>query len=482
MFFEMLRVGILLSLITVQVTLSAHESDLINKLPGQKQDIVSKQYGGYITTDEDNGRALFYYFVQAETNPTSRPLALWLNGGPGCSSLGYGAFMEHGPFRPKGSVLENNMYSWNLEANLLYVESPLGVGFSYSNTSSDYEYQNDTLTAEDNLKFLLNWYEKFPEFKDVDFYITGESYGGHYVPQLAILVLDYNKSPNITPIKLKGIAIGNPLLEMEISINNGEFLWSHGLISDQTYQLDQDVCNTSRMWLEDYVIGKESQACIDVYNRENGEIGSVNNYDVILGNCLAAQADHAVQTTASGKLGKLQKKIKENFDFADPCIEDEIYSYFNREDVQKALHANTTGLSYPWTMCQSQRATLHYDEGNRAISILPVLSDLLKSGLPIMLFSGDQDAVVPFTATRTIANNLAKQLELLTLIPYKTWYDQQQVAGWTQAYGHLVEGKNQTILTFASVRGAAHEVPYTSPSQGLTLFRTFIRGLSLPTR
>lgn len=151
-FFGTLRLGILLSLITVQVTLSAYEPDLISELPGEKQHIIPKQYGGYITTDEANGRALYYYFVQAETNPSSRPLALWLNGGPGCSSLGYGAFMEHGPFRPRGSVLEKNIYSWNMEANLLYVESPLGVGFSYSNTSTDYAYQNDTLTGTFFLK------------------------------------------------------------------------------------------------------------------------------------------------------------------------------------------------------------------------------------------------------------------------------------------------------------------------------------------
>lgn len=81
MFFGMLLLGILLALSTVQVTLSAYEPDLINELPGQKQNIIPKQYGGYITTDEDNGRALYYYFVQAETNPSSRPLALWLNGG-----------------------------------------------------------------------------------------------------------------------------------------------------------------------------------------------------------------------------------------------------------------------------------------------------------------------------------------------------------------------------------------------------------------
>ncbi|KAH9329266.1 hypothetical protein KI387_001374 [Taxus chinensis] len=363
------------------------------------------------------------------------------------------------------------------EANLLYLESPVGVGFSYSNSSSDYEYQNDTLTAEDNLAFLLNWYEKFPEFKDVDFYITGESYGGHYVPQLATLVLDYNKRPNITPIKLKGIAIGNPFLEIEMSINNGEFLWSHGLISDETYQLEQSVCNTSRLWTEAYVLGQESQACTDVFHKIDGEIGDVNSYDVILGNCLS---DHALQTTTSGKLGKLQKKILQKFNWIDQCIVDEIDSYLNRDDVQKALHANTTGISFPWSMCQ--RGILHYDQRNRAINMIPVLSDILNSGVRVMLYSGDEDAVVPFTATRTIANNLARQLQLSTLIPYSTWYDQRQVAGWTRAYGYPVEGRNQTILTYASVRGAAHEVPYTSPSQALTLFRAFITGLPLPAK
>lgn len=56
-----------------------------------------------------------------------------------------------------------------------------------------------------------------------------------------------------------------------------------------------------------------------------------------------------------------------------------------------------------------------------------------------------------------------------------------QVGGWSQSFGGVnKEGKNETYLTFATVRGAAHEVPFTSPSQALTLFHSFLRGIPLP--
>ncbi|KAI5335183.1 hypothetical protein L3X38_025316 [Prunus dulcis] len=98
-----------------------------------------QQYAGYITVDEKQQRSLFYYFVEAETDPASKPLVLWFNGGPGCSSVGIGAFGEHGPFKPSGDILLKNDFNWNREANMLYLESPAGVGFSYSaNKSFDF--------------------------------------------------------------------------------------------------------------------------------------------------------------------------------------------------------------------------------------------------------------------------------------------------------------------------------------------------------
>lgn len=93
-------------------------------------------------------------------------------------------------------------------ANVLFLESPAGVGFSYSNTTSDYENVGDKRTAQDSYKFLINWLERFPQCKTRDFFITGESYAGHYVPQLASTILQHNKATNQTKIiNLKGIAV-----------------------------------------------------------------------------------------------------------------------------------------------------------------------------------------------------------------------------------------------------------------------------------
>lgn len=92
-------------------------------------------------------------------------------------------------------------------ANVLFLESPAGVGFSYSNTTSDYAKNGDKNTAKDNYAFLLNWLERFPEYKDRDFYISGESYAGNYVPQLAYTILYHNKMTNNTHINLKGIIV-----------------------------------------------------------------------------------------------------------------------------------------------------------------------------------------------------------------------------------------------------------------------------------
>jgi len=91
-------------------------------------------------------------------------------------------------------------------ANVLFLESPVGVGFSYSNRSSDYNTNGDKKTATDNYLFLVNWLERFPEYKNRDFYISGESYAGHYVPQLAHTILYHNKKAK-TIINLKGILV-----------------------------------------------------------------------------------------------------------------------------------------------------------------------------------------------------------------------------------------------------------------------------------
>lgn len=91
--------------------------DRIIELPGQPKNVGFSQYSGYVTVNKQAGRALFYWLVEspASRGAGSRPLVLWLNGGPGCSSVAYGAAEEIGPFRimPDGRTLFTNPYSWN---------------------------------------------------------------------------------------------------------------------------------------------------------------------------------------------------------------------------------------------------------------------------------------------------------------------------------------------------------------------------------
>ncbi|GMY19827.1 serine carboxypeptidase-like 45 [Fagus crenata] len=119
-------------------------ADKILSLPGQPQ-VSLQQFSGYIEVNATQKRDLFYYFVEAETEPASKPLVLWLIGGSGCSSVGLGPFFQHGSFKLSGATLIKNEYRWNKEDNMLYVESPAGVGFSYTTDKSFYTNVNDEI-------------------------------------------------------------------------------------------------------------------------------------------------------------------------------------------------------------------------------------------------------------------------------------------------------------------------------------------------
>ncbi|KAH9675303.1 serine carboxypeptidase-like 45 [Citrus sinensis] len=406
---------------TILTAKSVPQADKIISLPGQPQ-ASFQQYAGYITIDEKQQRALFYYFVEAATEAASKPLVLWLNGGPGCSSIGAGAFCEHGPFKPSGDTLLRNEYSWNKEANMLYLESPAGVGFSYSANKSFYGSVNDAIA-------------------------------GHYVPQLAQLIIQSNMKLN-----LKGIAIGNPLLEFNTDFNSrAEFLWSHGLISDSTYDIFTRVCNYSQIRRQ-YASGSLTAVCSQVISQVSREISRfVDTYDVTLDVCLPSVL------LQSKMLSQLQDKEE-----IDVCVEDETTKYLNRKDVQKALHAQLIGVT-SWTVCSE---VLKYDMQNLEIPTIHVLGKLAKSGIRVLVYSGDQDSVLPLTGTRTLVNGLAKEIGLNTTVPYRTWVEGRQAAGWTQVYGD--------ILSFATIRGASHEAPLSQPRRSLALFNAFLGGKPLP--
>ncbi|KAK1631476.1 hypothetical protein QYE76_005791 [Lolium multiflorum] len=304
----------------------AKEADKIVALPGQPPRVNFDQYSGYITVSEEHGRALFYYFVEAPYEASSKPLVLWLNGGPWCSSLGAGAFQELGPFRvnPDGKTLSRNRHAWNNLANVIFLESPAGVGFSYSNTSSENSVSGDTRTSVDAYIFLLHWLERFPEYKGRDFFIAGESYSGHYAPQLATVILALHKL-GATSMNLKGIFVGNPLLD-DYKNTRGmfEYLWNHGDMSDEVWGEITDLCKFGP---------SESAAC-------NESMASVNTG-------------------------------------YDPCIDYHVFDYFNNPEVQKAIHARA---NTKWIQCKDLPWT------DAPVSMMPTIDWLVDNGLRVWLY------------------------------------------------------------------------------------------------
>ncbi|KAG9971925.1 carboxypeptidase Y-like protein A, partial [Aureobasidium melanogenum] len=147
-----------------------------------------KQYSGYLDDDEDD-KHLFYWFFESRNDPKNDPVILWLNGGPGCSSL-TGLFMELGPssINKDGSV-KYNPSSWNANASVIFLDQPVNVGYSYSGSS----VTNTVAAGKDVYALLTLFFKQFPEYATQPFHISGESYAGHYIPVFASEILSHKK-------------------------------------------------------------------------------------------------------------------------------------------------------------------------------------------------------------------------------------------------------------------------------------------------
>ncbi|KAL0356800.1 UNVERIFIED_CONTAM: Serine carboxypeptidase II-3 [Sesamum calycinum] len=403
------------------------EADKITDLPGQPQ-VSFSQFSGYVTVDPKAGRALFYWLTESE-DPLNKPLVLWLNGGSG-------AMTELGPFRvnPDGKTLWHNKNAWNTVANILFLESPAGVGFSYSNTTSDYG-TGDNKTAADSYIFLINWLERFPEYKTRDFYITGESYAGHYVPQLAQLIFNKNKITNQTVINLKGIAIGNAYVDYEDEMSGMyDYFWTHALMSDEHHDAILKNCNFS---------SRESvtETCLETVAKADADRGNVFFYDIYAPLC-------DTNSTAP------------SLSSYDPCSDNYVFTYLNTPEVQKALHANLTGIPGPWDSCNDIISLFWHDMPD---SVLPVIKELMASGISVWIYSGDTDGRVPVTTTRYSMSKLGTPVKT----PWYPWYYQGEVGGYAVEYQNV---------TFVTIRGAGHFVPSYQPERALAFFVSFLEG------
>uniref|UniRef100_A0A1L8EFY1 Retinoid-inducible serine carboxypeptidase n=1 Tax=Haematobia irritans TaxID=7368 RepID=A0A1L8EFY1_HAEIR len=158
--------------------------------------------------DVRSGAHMFYwlYYTTADVSHyTQRPLAIWLQGGPGASSTGYGNFEELGPMTLEG---EYRNWTWVKDMNVLFIDNPVGSGFSYVDNTKDLTTNNKQI-AKDLVEFMKGFYKLHPEFEKVPLHIFCESYGGKMAPEFA-LELYYAIQRNELKSNLKSVALGDP--------------------------------------------------------------------------------------------------------------------------------------------------------------------------------------------------------------------------------------------------------------------------------
>ncbi|KAJ0861372.1 putative carboxypeptidase D [Helianthus annuus] len=337
------------------------------------------------------------------------------------------------------------------KANILFLDSPAGVGFSYTNTSSDLKDSGDKRTASDALTFLIRWMSRFPQYKYREFYICGESYAGHYVPQLMKKIHDYNKNHHYPFINLKGFMVGNALTDHKYdNIGTVEYWWTHALISDATYKTIMSCCNFSTQ--------KQTRKCDKaLLYAWSYEMGGIDEYSIYTPKCNNPSGNF----TSSRLKNSLVRRRVSGY---DPCVEMRAEKYYNRPDVQHAMHANYTRIPYKFTACSLEMVENWKDS---QFSLLPTYKELIAAGYRIWVYSGDTDANVPVTATRL----WLRSLNLTVKTKWYPWFVNDQVGGWTEVYDGLM---------FATVRGAGHEVPLLQPERGFLLFESFLAGKNLP--
>uniref|UniRef100_W5KRU4 Carboxypeptidase n=1 Tax=Astyanax mexicanus TaxID=7994 RepID=W5KRU4_ASTMX len=431
---------------------SGPAADLVTSLPGLSETPNFQHYSGYLQAGQ--GKYFHYWFVESQNNPSTDPVLLWLNGGPGCSSM-EGLLAENGPFHlnDDGTVYINP-YSWNLLANVLYLESPAGVGFSYSTTGN---YQtSDPQVAEDNYNALLDFFSKFPSFTSNDFYVFAESYGGVYAPTLSKLIASGSAN-----INFKGMGVGNGMTSYAVNDNSLVYFgYYHGLIGESLWsEINEYCCSSGTCTYYGNTNTNCQNAVYDaLYLIQDIGLNIYNLYAPCYG---GAQAQSRYDADMSNLFRHSGFKFQAQVDVSVPgdpkCFNGTaMYVWLNNPNVRAALHIPSTVQS--WELCSS---TVGSQYQRTYSDMTPFYQYLLQKNLRLLVFNGDVDMACNFLGAEWFVEALNQSV----VSQYAPWYYNNQIAGYVKQYENI---------TFLTVKGAGHMVPQYKPAVALQLFKNYL--------
>ncbi|CAD7957558.1 unnamed protein product [Amoebophrya sp. A120] len=407
------------------------------------------QHSGYIAFPGHQGTQKSYFFWMFEAkkvDPKTAPLVLWLTGGPGCSSI-MALLSENGPcgVDSDGKTLKPNPYSWNTNANVIWVDQPAGTGFS----EGDYDHDTKEGVSADMYGFLTGFFEQFPQYAASEFYITGESYAGHYIPAIGHYIFEENKKAS-KKINLKGLAIGNGLTDPQ-----EQYKWYPEMAYDggksRGGSLEKGVITNP---ITQAIMKGGVTPCVQAIQSCNS--GSTAG---CMGAFLVCNYAETVPYQFTG-MNVYDMRIK--CEVPPLCYDfSQVTTFLNDKDVQEKL-----GAKGKWASCNMMVNALF--RADYMVNFQELIPEMLAGGIKVLVYAGDVDY---------ICNWLGNKAWTLKL----DWPGKEQFNAAADA-DYVVEGKAAGRLrsyqnfSFLQVYQAGHMVPMDQPTAALQMLDDFISG------
>ncbi|KAM3873372.1 putative serine carboxypeptidase CPVL [Diretmus argenteus] len=410
----------------------ARKLSLVGPLPGANV----KSYAGYLTVNKKYNSNLYFWFFPAQERPETAPVLLWLQGGPGGTSM-FGLFVEHGPYVVhKNLTVSFREYAWTSRYSVVYIDNPVGTGFSFTDDDRGFA-QNQDDVGRDLYSALTQFFQIFPEYQSNEFYATGESYAGKYVPAIGYYIHKNNPTAKVK-INFKGMAIGDGLCDPEVMLGGyAEFLYQTGMIDElqREYVVQQTDIGVQliqqQKWVEAFLV-----------------------FDSLLNGDMDPYPSFFQNATGCSNY----------FNYLS-CKEPEDQEYFSQfvtlAEVRRSIHVGN----------------LTFNDGSKVEKHL--LQDVMKSIKPwlevlmdnyrVLMYSGQLDVIVAAPLTerflRTMNWTGASDYKTAPRFHWKVQPTDTEVAG----YVRQVQEFYQVII-----RGGGHILPYDQPERSFDMIDRFL--------
>ncbi|CAF0713190.1 unnamed protein product [Adineta steineri] len=409
-----------------------------------------RMHAGLLPVNPQHHGSLFFWHFEKKYSSDKLRTVIWLNGGPGCSSL-IGAWMEIGPFRfqNKNTMIENDG-SWHLYTNLLFIEQPVGTGFSTIGTDS-YIHELDEMTNQ-FLGFLDQYIKIFPELLENDIYLAGESYAGQYIPYIAKAILEQRST-----LKLRGLLIGNGWIDPATAYKSYlPFAVANNLVVKNSALYDRINIQVKQC---EQVLSKQihvsEEACYPIL------------WEILMN---GAMNNHHVGNQKGRCVNIYDIRLDDTFPQCGRNLPPELkyfMSYLRRQDVMSSIHINDKKVR--WAECSdSVSDAFTANHSKPSITFLP---NLLRQ-IPIILYSGQYDLICNHWATEAMIDSMTWNgrtgfdFDNGTFSPKYPWIVDDESAGLIRS------ARNLTYILFY---GASHMVPYNYARRSRFMLHQFIQ-------